>query len=112
MHEAGLAAAVAQALRHEGLVGSDGPRIRLLVSGGHGEPEAFDAALRLHLSASVPELELDRVVIVHGPVTRLCADCTATYRSVDPSAPCPVCGGPGIAMPAAERVEIEWGDGR
>ena len=62
MHEAALASAVAQAISERGL---SGVRIRLFVSGGHADVDAFDAALRFHLAASDPEIDLDAITIEH-----------------------------------------------
>jgi hypothetical protein len=104
MHEAGLAAAVADALRRAPL---DGARVRLLVSGGHGDPDDFDGALRLHLIAAAPELEAVPLEIVHLPAPRLCIGCGREYAAVAEDAPCPSCGASGLAVPSPERLEIE-----
>jgi Zn finger protein HypA/HybF involved in hydrogenase expression len=103
MHEAGLAVAVAAELRERGL----GPQgVVLRVSGGHGDPAAFDAALRMHLAATMAWASGDALVIEHVPSPRLCAGCAGLFESVDPGAPCPACGGPGIAVPVPEQIEL------
>ncbi len=104
MHEAGLAAAVAGALRRETL---EGARVRLLVSGGHGDLDDFDGALRLHLAAAAPELDPAAWEIVHLPGDRLCAGCGTPFAAVAGDAPCPACGAAGLPIPVPERIEIE-----
>ncbi len=108
MHEAGIAAAVAAEVRERGL---DPDRLRLVVSGGHGDEVAFDAALRAHLEAAAPGLRLERVAIVHAPVPRLCASCATAFEAPLSTDPCPACGGPGLAIPRPETVELESTDG-
>lgn len=105
MHEAGIAAAVAAEIRARGL---DPARVRLVVSGGHGDEAAFDAALRTHLAGIAPDLVLDGLAIEHVPVTRICGRCAAPFQAALAADPCPVCGGPGVAVPQPERVELEW----
>lgn len=107
MHEAGLAEAVADALRRE-LAGAPGPaRFRLLVTGGHAEPDQFDDAFLFHLAAAVPELDVSTLEVVHLPVDRLCVGCGAAFAAVSSDEPCPQCGGSGLPVPSPERVEIE-----
>ena len=103
MHEAGLAAAIAGALRREP---ADGSRVRLLVSGGHGDPVDFDESLRFHLAVGAPELDLRDMEIVHLAVDRLCAWCGRTFSASEPDAVCS-CGGSSLPIPTPERVEIE-----
>ena len=103
MHEAGIAIAIAGALRKEP---PDGSRVRLLVSGGHGEPDDFDESLRFHLAAAAPDLDLHDLEIVHLAVDRLCSRCGATFSASEPDAVCS-CGGSSLPLPTPERVEIE-----
>jgi Zn finger protein HypA/HybF involved in hydrogenase expression len=107
MHEAGLAAAVADALRREGVSAEHGDRVRLLVSGGHADTGDFDASFRLHLALAAPELDLAELEIVHLPVDRVCIGCGAAFASVEADEPCPRCGGSGLSVPTPEHVEIE-----
>lgn len=107
MHEAGLAVAVAGALRREGVGAAPGTRVRLLVSGGHAEPDDFDGSLRLHLAAAAPDFDAAAIEIVHLPIDRVCVGCGGTFVSVGADEPCPRCGGSGLPVPAPERVEIE-----
>jgi len=107
MHEAGLAVAVADALRREGVGAAPGTRIRLLVSGGHAEPDDFDGSFRFHLATAAPEFDAAAIEIVHLPIDRACVGCGAMFTAVGPDDPCPGCGGSGLPVPTAERVEIE-----
>ncbi len=107
MHEAGLANAVADALRREGIRQAADVRVRILVSGGHAEPEDFDGAFRMHLATAAPEFDTDAMEIVHVPIDRLCVGCGETFASVVADEPCPRCGGAGLSIPTPERVEIE-----
>jgi Zn finger protein HypA/HybF involved in hydrogenase expression len=100
-----VAIAVADEIRVRGL---DPARVRVLVSGGHGDPEAFEAAFRSHLVAAGPSLGLDAVTIVRVPATYLCAICAGVFRTAEPDPACPGCGGPGLSAAHAESVEIEW----
>jgi hypothetical protein len=104
MHESGLAAAVADALRGERL---DGARVRLLVSGGHADPFDFDAAFRFHLTAAAPDLGALPLEIVHLPTDRLCVGCGRTFAAITADEPCPKCGSVGLPTQTTERVEIE-----
>jgi Zn finger protein HypA/HybF involved in hydrogenase expression len=107
MHEAGLAAAVADALRREGVEAVDGAHIRLLVSGGHSEPADFDDSFRFHLATRAPEYDAAAIEIVHLPVDRLCVGCGEPFAAVASDEPCPRCGGSGLPVPTPEKVEIE-----
>lgn len=107
MHEAGLAVAVAAEIKARRL---DPGRVRVVVSGGHADPAAFDAALRAHLDATEPALGLGAVGIVHARVPNLCAGCASFFRAVEPAASCPSCGGPGMPLGGPESVELEWGE--
>ncbi len=110
MHEAGLAAAVAAALAEHDL---DGARIRLLVTGGHGDERAEDAALRTHLSIAAPAVNWAAIEIVHLPSDRVCAACSTGFRASRSDEPCPACGGSALPVPTPEAIEIELehGDG-
>lgn len=107
MHEAGLAVAVAEALRREGVAAASGTRVRLLVSGGHAEPDDFDGSFRFHLATAAPEFDAVAIEIVHLPIDRVCVGCGGTFASVGADEPCPRCGGSGLPVPTPERVEIE-----
>jgi hypothetical protein len=105
VHEAGIAIAVAAEVRDRGL---DPSRVRLLVTGGHGDLGAFDAALVAHLEAAAPGAGLGRVRIVHLATPRLCARCAVPFQAIDEAVPCPACGGPAIAAGHAESIELAW----
>lgn len=107
MHEAGLAHAVAEALRREGAGQVAGTRVRVIVSGGHAEAGDFDGAFRMHFAAAAPEFDADAIEILHLPIERLCVGCGGTFASVATDAPCPRCGGSGLAVPTPERVDVE-----
>lgn len=108
MHEAALASAVTQAIRERAV---SGVRIRLLVSGGHTDVDAFDAALRFHLAANDPEIELDAIEIEHVAEERPCLSCGRSFGAIGMAADCPHCGGVGLARPRPERIEIAWNEG-
>jgi Zn finger protein HypA/HybF involved in hydrogenase expression len=105
MHEAALASAVAHAIGERAL---SGERIRLFVSGGHSAVDAFDAALRLHLAANRPEIDLDAIEIEHVAEERPCMSCGVSFAAVGMRADCPRCGGVGLTRPRPERIEIGW----
>lgn len=108
MHEAALAALVADAIRS---VEGEGRRLRLLVASGHRDRAAFDVALRLHLAAELGSFgrrEVPDIEIVHVPRERLCAACASVFRDADPDAACPGCGGPSLPSGSADRIELEW----
>jgi len=107
MHEAGLAVAVADALRREMVGSHEEGHVRLLVSGGHVDTGDFDASLRLHLALAAPDLDLAELEIVHLPADRVCLGCGVPFASIEPDEPCPRCGGSGLSVPTPERVEIE-----
>ena len=100
-----MAIAVADEIRTRGL---DPASVRVLVSGGHGDPDAFEAAFRSHLVAAGPSLGLDAVTIVRVPATYFCAICAGTFLTVEREPACPTCGGPGLAAQHSESVELEW----
>ncbi len=105
MHEAGLAAAIADALRSRG-VAHGHARVRLVVSGGHAHAEDFDDALRLHLRAAAPDIDAD-FEIVHEALERLCIGCGEAFASASPDDPCPHCGGGALPFPEPERIDIQ-----
>lgn len=107
MHEAGLAEAVAEALRREGVGTTSGAQVRILVSGGQAEAAEFDAAFRLHLAAAIPELDPAAVELRHLPTERLCIRCGGTFVAPTSAEPCPICGGSGLAVPTPEQIELE-----
>ncbi len=102
MHEAGLAEAIAAEIRERGL---ERESLRLEVTGGSGDVEAFDAALRLHLSLALPDLDVAAIGIDHR-VTRLCPRCGPVAGPGGGDGPCPTCGGPSVVLPTPEQVAI------
>jgi len=104
MHEAGLAMAIAEALRDERRAGD---RVRLVVSGGSSATEDFDAVLRLHLALSAPELDPTEVEIVHLPSERSCLGCGASFTATVADATCPSCGAPSFVVPSPERIDLQ-----
>jgi len=107
VHEAGIARAIAETLRTEGLVGVP---VRVLVTGGHDEPADFDASLLLHLGLAAPGIDLSSIRVVHLPSERWCATCGNRFEAVG-EADCAACGGATMASQLDERVEIERADG-
>jgi Zn finger protein HypA/HybF involved in hydrogenase expression len=105
MHEAALASALAGAIREHG---QQGREVRVLVSGGHSDADAFDAALRTHLAAIDPGLDLSAISIDHLPEQRPCLSCGRSFAAVGMVASCPHCGGSGLAAPRPEHVELEF----
>lgn len=105
MHEAALASAVADAITSRGMHGKP---VRLLVSGGHADQHAFDAALRFHLEGCEPAIDTGSLTIVHLPVERPCLACGRLFAAIGLAADCPHCGGIGLARPGPERVQIEF----
>lgn len=105
MHEAGLAAAILRTIEARGR-GTAG--LRILVSGGGHDPADFEGALRLHLAALAPDLDVAGLEIVHRPTARPCLACGRSFEAVEPDAVCPACGGPGLPPLEAERIELEW----
>jgi Zn finger protein HypA/HybF involved in hydrogenase expression len=104
MHEAGIAASIAAALREYGSSWRQG---RILVRGGHPDSAAFDQALWLHLQAEGAPSELKRLTIVHLPVDLRCSRCNAAYVASDQTASCPTCGGAPLPASFDEMVELE-----
>ena len=106
MHEAGLARGVAKALRECGLRVE---QTRLAVRGGHHDAVEFEAELRAHLTAQLPD-EADaiaRIEILRVAFGHLCPVCGVEFESqkVDPL--CPHCGSETLAEITAEQIEIE-----
>jgi hypothetical protein len=110
MHEAALAGTLAIRLRQARATALIG-RPRLLVRGGHDEPDDFDAALRLHLALAAPEMESSTLEILHLPVERICSGCGGRFSSDRFAAACPACGSPALPNRTLESVELEWIDG-
>jgi Zn finger protein HypA/HybF involved in hydrogenase expression len=108
MHEAGLAASVATALRRAGAETS-GRTVRLTVRGGHGTPSDFDAALRLHLASQLPDFA-GPIEITHAPQATLCVGCGEPFERVGDEA-CPRCGGSGLPLATPETIDVEMEDG-
>ena len=106
MHEAGIAARIAEALSAAG-VAREGPIVHLRVRGGHDDTWAFDEALRLHLLSALPELDAARLRIDHEPMSALCVVCQRSFESRPPEPLCPTCGTPGLVERAPESVAIE-----
>ena len=105
MHEAALASALADAITSRGLQGKP---VRLLVSGGHADHDAFDAALRFHLEAGETAVDTGTLTIIHLPTERPCLACGRLFAAVGLAADCPHCGGIGLARPGPEQVQIEF----
>jgi hypothetical protein len=106
MHEAGLAASVADALRLRGLE-LEGPSVRLVVHGGHDDMDAFDDAFRLHLGMALPGFDQERLAIRHSPAIAVCVGCGQPYKARSSETRCPACGAPGLRLPTPESIEIE-----
>jgi Zn finger protein HypA/HybF involved in hydrogenase expression len=104
MHEAALASALAGEIRARGLRGR---ALRVFVSGGHSDPVAFDASLRMHLAAIDPALDQASITISHLAEQRPCLSCGRPFAAAGLEATCPHCGGVGLAAPTPERVELE-----
>ena len=104
MHEAGIARVITATLREQK---TDWEQARVLVRGGHTPPDHFDAALRFHLAASDPGLDLRRLEIVHLPARRVCANCGDTFEALELTEPCPGCGGGAWPDYSEEAVELE-----
>ena len=103
MHEAGLAASVVEAVAREGL---NGKPLRIFVSGGHGDPDAFDAALVAHIVADARWTDAP-IAVEHTPQARVCSACSETFAGASDSADCPRCGGAALPAPGFEQIAIE-----
>lgn len=106
MHEARLAASVADTLRRRGLA-SGGASVRLVVHGGHDETTAFDEAFRLHLGVALPAFDQRRLTIRHSPAIAVCVGCSQPFTASTSETPCPACGAPGLRLPTPELIELE-----
>lgn len=102
MHEAAIARAIAATLRDRALTER---AVRIVVTGGHTEPAAFDAALLEQLGRARPQLDLDRIEVVHRPGELRCIDCGVTFP--DTLDACPTCRGPGLPGRMDESIAIE-----
>jgi hypothetical protein len=107
MHEAGLAASVADALHQRGF-DQEGPSVRLLVHGGHDDAAAFDDAFRFHLGLALPGFDQRRLVIRHAPGAAVCIACGGPFEAPSAESPCPACGAPGLLLPTPESIEMDW----
>lgn len=107
MHEAGLAASVADAL-HQRDLDREGPSVRMIVHGGHDDAAAFDDAFRLYLGMVLPEFDQRRLAISHAPGSVVCVACGRPFEARTSETPCPACGAPGLAIPTPESIELEW----
>ena len=105
MHEAGIARVVADEIRDRALPGD---HVRLLVTGGHGDPDDFDAALRFHLEVVLSGYDTGTIEIVHRPTQRMCSSCAVPFEGVRALDPCPTCGSPGMAVPGPEQIDLEF----
>lgn len=106
MHEAGLARGVARALRERGLRPD---QIGLVVRGGHHDPTEFEAELRSHLAAELPEAAS---AVAHLPIRRvasghLCPGCGVEFDTEIVAPGCPACGSDTVPEIATEQIEIE-----
>ncbi len=106
MHEAGLARGVARELRERGLRPD---RVRLAVRGGHHDQAVFEAELRAHLTAEMPE---EAAAIARLPIRRLasghlCPGCGVEFDAAAVAPQCPNCGTETIAELTDEVIEIE-----
>jgi Zn finger protein HypA/HybF involved in hydrogenase expression len=106
MHEATLARNVAKVLTSKGLTL---PQVRLTVRGGNTDPARFDAELRAHLQAylpdqarAVPGLEIRRI-----PFPHLCPGCGNEFESPQIAARCPACHGDSLPGVTEEEVAVE-----
>jgi hypothetical protein len=106
MHEARVARSVAREIEGRGLAGHD---LRLVVSGGHADREAFDAALRTQLSVALPDVDVAAIEIVHRPGPHLCNGCAGAFIAPR-GGRCPMCGADVTPLPAPERIELEWAE--
>jgi len=111
MHEAALAGTIALRWREARQAGLRG-HPRLLVRGAHHEPIDFDAAVRLHLAVVAPDLDGERLEIVHLPVVRLCSGCGRRFMAGQADASCPTCGSIALPRATAEEIELSWSDER
>ena len=107
MHEAALASSIAQAIRERTLSGAP---IKIFVSGGHSDVDAFDAALRFHLAAGAPDIDLAAITIEHLAEDRPCLSCGRSFVAIGKLADCPRCGGVGLTQSRPERIEIGWNE--
>jgi hypothetical protein len=106
MHESRVARTLADEIHGRGLDGHD---LRLIVTGGHGDRSAFDVALRTHLAAALPDLDVAAIEIVHRPTALLCDGCGGAFIA-QAGGRCPMCGGDGTPLPTPEQVVLEWGE--
>lgn len=106
MHEAGLARGLARELRERGLTPD---RIRLAVRGGHHDPVEFEAELRAHLTAEIPDQAeaISGLSVRRLPFGHLCPRCGVEFDTEIVAPICPNCGSDTIGEVAEEEIEIE-----
>lgn len=102
MHEAGVAASIAFAIREHA---PHAERWQLIVRGIHGDADAFDAALRAHLEAEIGGAAA-RLSIVHAPMLLTCSSCIHPFEAADADAECPRCGEFPLPAPGGEAFEL------
>ncbi len=106
MHEAGLARGVAKALRDRGLCLG---QVQLAVRGGHHDAVEFEAELRAHLAAEMPEeaSAITNLRVRRLPCGHLCPSCGVEFESEVVAPACPKCGVETVAELTDEVIEIE-----
>src|SRR5271157_2201566 len=106
MHEAALARGVAKGLRERGLAPA---QVRLAVLGGHHDAAEFEAELKVHLAAEMPEAAAQIAVLEvrRLPFGHLCPKCGVEFDSEKVAPACPNCASDTIAETTDEEVEIE-----
>jgi Zn finger protein HypA/HybF involved in hydrogenase expression len=106
MHEAGLARGVAKALRERGLRPG---QVRLAVRGGHHDAAEFEAELRAHLAAEMPDetASIAALEVRRLPFGHLCPSCGVEFESERVAPACPKCGVDTLAEVTDEVIEIE-----
>jgi hypothetical protein len=106
VHEAGLARGVARALRERSLRPAG---VRLAVVGGHHDPAAFEAELRAHLAAEMPDeaAAIARMEIRRAAFGHLCPACGVEFESAVVAPACLNCGSDTLAETTDEEIQIE-----
>ena len=106
MHEATLARSVAKALKSRGLTLA---QVRLNVRGGHSDPAEFEAELRVHLLAAMPDeaRAMPGLEIKRAPFGHLCPGCGNEFQSAQIAASCPRCHAESLPELTDEQVDIE-----
>jgi Zn finger protein HypA/HybF involved in hydrogenase expression len=109
MHEAALAHAVAVRLTELAARGERTSGVTVHVRGSHGEPRHVRDSLAAHLEAFLGPQVASGLRIVSDPTPRLCVGCADLFEAIESDVPCPACGGPGIAVPTPETIELVLG---